>query len=74
MKTTLADGRDKGVGKIDQQSVIDFQDGVVQAAMIAMTMAAALVGLWGVVSLCSGIALGGGLIEMASSWLTAVGM
>lgn len=74
MKTTLSDRVEKGIGKIDQRSIIDFQDGVVQAAMIAMTIAAALIGLWGVVSLCSGIALGGGLIEMVSSWLTAVGM
>ncbi len=74
MKTTLSDGREKGISKIDQESLFDFQDGVVQAVMLVMTMAAALIGLWGVVSLCSGIALGGGLIEMASGWLTAVGM
>lgn len=74
MKTTLSDGREKGIGKIDQQSLLDFQDGVVQAVMVVMTLAAALIGLWGIVSLCSGIALGGGILEMAGSWFAAVGM
>lgn len=74
MKTTLSDGRDKGIGNIDQQSLLDFQDGVVQTAMVVMTMAAALVGVWGILSLFSGIALGGGVLEMARGWLSSVGM
>ena len=74
MKTTITSGHEKGIGKIDQQSVLDFQDGVVQAAMVVMVLAAALIGLWGVVSLCSGIALGGGVLEMATNWLAAVGL
>lgn len=74
MKTTLSGRVEKGIGKIDQQSLLDFQDGVVQAAMVAMTLAAALIGLWGVVSLCSGVALGGGVLQMANSWFAAVGL
>lgn len=74
MKTTLSDGREKGIGKIDQQSLLDLQEGVVQTAMVVVTLTAALIGLWGVISLCSGIALGGGLVEMARSWLGAIGM
>lgn len=74
MKTTLSGKVEKGIGKIDQQSLLDFQDGVVQAAMVAMTLAAALIGLWGVVSLCSGVALGGGVLQMANSWFAAVGI
>lgn len=74
MKTTLSDRVEKGIGKIDQQSLLDFQDGVVQAAMVVMTLAVALIGLWGVVSLCSGVALGGGVLQMANSWFAAVGL
>lgn len=74
MKTTLSEGIDKGIIKIDQHSVIDFQEGVVQVAMIAVTLTAALVGIWGLLSLCSGIALGGGVVEMAKCWLGAAGL
>lgn len=74
MKTTTSDGRDKGVIKINQQSILDFQEGVVQAAMIAMTLVAAFIGVWGLLSLCSGIAIGGGIVEMAKGWLSSVGM
>lgn len=74
MKNTISSGRDKGIGKIDQESVLDFQDGVVQAAMVVVTLAAALIGVWGVLSLCSGIALGGGLVEMGRNWLAAIGI
>jgi predicted nucleic acid-binding Zn ribbon protein len=73
MKTTVSDGCDKGISKIDQQSLFDLQDGVVQAAMVVMTLVAALIGVWGVLSLCSGIALGGGVVEMGRNWLAAVG-
>lgn len=73
MKTTISTGRDKGIGKIDQQSLLDLQDGVVQAAMVVVTLVAALIGVWGVLSLCSGIALGGGVLEMGRNWLAAVG-
>jgi hypothetical protein len=74
MKTTITSGQDKGIGKIDQQSLLDFQDGVVQAAMVVMALSAVLIGLWGIVSLCSGIALGGGVLEMAGNWRAAVGL
>jgi len=73
MKTTIRAEHDKGISKIDQQSLFDLQDGVVQAAMVVFTLAAALIGVWGVLSLCSGIALGGGVVEMVRNWSAAVG-
>lgn len=73
MKTTIRTGHDKGISKIDQQSLFDIQDGVVQAAMVVFTLATALIGVWGVLSLCSGIALGGGVVEMVRNWSAAVG-
>lgn len=73
MKTTIRTGQDKGINKIDQQALFDVQDGVVQAAMVVFTLAAALIGVWGVLSLCSGIALGGGVVEMVRNWSAAVG-
>ena len=74
MKTTLSDGREQEISKINQQSLLDFQDGVAQAAMVVLAAAAALIGLWGIISLCSGIALGGGVVEIARGWLGSVGM
>jgi len=74
MKTTTSDGRDKGTININQQSLLDFQEGVVQAAMVVMTMLVALIGVWGLLSLCSGIVMGGGIVEMAKGWLSSVGM
>lgn len=74
MKTTASDGREKGIGKIDQQSLLDFQDGVMQAAMVVLALAAALIGVWGLLSLGHGIAMSGGVLEIARNWLSAVGM
>ncbi|NTV15746.1 MAG: hypothetical protein HGA96_17755 [Desulfobulbaceae bacterium] len=74
MKTTTSIGHDNGINKIDQQSLLDFQDGVLQTAMVIMTVAATLIGIWGIISLCSGIALSGGVLEMAKGWLGSVGI
>ncbi|HSH13433.1 MAG TPA: hypothetical protein VLA15_06780 [Desulfurivibrionaceae bacterium] len=73
MKTTIRTEQEKGIGKIDQQSLFDIQDGVVQAVMVVFTLAAALIGVWGVLSLGSGIALSGGVVEMVRNWSAAVG-
>jgi hypothetical protein len=64
--------RNRNASGIDSQSALEFQEGVMQAAMGIMVVAAALVGIWGVISLFGGLQAGG-IIEMAKGWMTALG-
>jgi hypothetical protein len=73
MKSIINSSREEGISKINQQSVVDFQDGVIQAALAILAMMAALVGVWGLLSLIGGVALGGGVMEMARGWLGSIG-
>jgi len=73
MKSIMSSGREERIGKINQQTVLDIQDGVMQAALGAVALTAALVGIWGLLSLFGGIVLGGGVMEMARGWISAVG-
>ena len=73
MKSIIRSEREESVEKINQQTVLDVQDGVMQAALGAVALIAALVGVWGLLSLFGGIALGGGVMEMARGWISAIG-
>lgn len=64
--------RNKSVSGIDSQSALEFQEGVMQAAMGLIVVAAFLVGIWGVISLFGGLQAGG-LIGMAKGWMAALG-
>ena len=64
--------RNRNASGIDSQSALEFQEGVMQAAMGIMVVAAALVGIWGVISLFGGLQAGG-LIEITKGWMAAVG-
>ena len=72
MKTINMEGRDKGTIKIDQKLALDFQEGVMQTALVVVSLAAGLIGVWGVLSLFGGIAMGGGIMEMARGWLSSI--
>jgi hypothetical protein len=61
----------KGVSGIDTGAMIEIQEGVMQVAMGVMIVAAALVGIWGFISLFGGIQ-SGGLLELGRDWLNAV--
>lgn len=74
MKSIMSNKDDESIGKIDQQSLMEFHDGVMQAAIVAVTVVAALVGIWGLMSLFGGIVMGGGVAEMARGWLGAIGV
>ena len=74
MKATFGSSNERNVESINRQSIPDIQEGVVQAVMIVVTLTAALIGVWGVMSLCSGVALSGGLIEVAKNWFAAIGV
>ena len=56
---------------INTGAMIEIQEGVMQAAMGVMIVAAALVGIWGFISLFGGIQ-SGGLLELGRDWLSAV--
>ena len=58
---------------IDSQSALEFQEGVMQVAMGIIVLAAALVGVWGVISLFGGLQAGG-VAGMAKGWMTAIGV
>jgi len=73
MKSIITNGKEKGTDGIDQQTMMDFQEGVMQAALGVMALAAVLVGAWGLLSLFGGITMGGGIMEMARSWISAIG-
>ncbi len=72
MKSIISSGREERASKINQQTVLDIQDGVMQAAMAAVALSAVLVGVWGLLSLIGGVALGGGIMEMVRGWVTAI--
>ena len=57
---------------IGTPSTVEFQEGVMQVAMGVIVIAAALVGVWGVLSLFGGIQAGG-IAGIAKGWMTAIG-
>jgi hypothetical protein len=73
MKTQATEEKKTGVSRIEQEQMLEMQDGVMQAAMAVLTLAVALVGVWGLLSLFGGIALGGGIGEIIRGWYGAVG-
>ena len=58
--------------EVDSHSTVEFQEGVMQVAMGAIVLAAALIGIWGVISLFGGIEAGG-ISGLAKGWMTAIG-
>jgi hypothetical protein len=66
------DERNRSASGIDSQSALEFQEGVMQAAMGIIVVAAALVGIWGLISLFGGLQAGG-IIGIAKGWMSAIG-
>ncbi|MBU0676460.1 MAG: hypothetical protein KJ950_17630 [Proteobacteria bacterium] len=57
---------------IQTNSLFEFHEGAMQVVMGLIVASAAIVGLWGFISLFTGIGLGGGIIEMARGWMNAI--
>ncbi len=66
------DERNRSTSGIDSQSALEFQEGVMQAAMGILAVAAVLVGVWGLISLFGGLQAGG-IIGIAKGWMAAIG-
>lgn len=60
--------------KIDTTSFDQIATGVSQASLGVITCLAALIGLWGLTCLLSGLSKGGGLLDAMKGYLTAIGM
>ena len=57
---------------INSNSVPEIQEGVMQVAMGLLIATAAIVGIWGLVSLFAGISMEGGILDMITGWINAV--
>ena len=71
MKTGTEEKNSTASG-IGTPSAIELQEGVMQVAMGVIVTAAALVGVWGVISLFGGIQAGG-IVGIAKGWMMAIG-
>ncbi|MBU0481791.1 MAG: hypothetical protein KKG47_11900 [Proteobacteria bacterium] len=57
---------------INTNSAPELQEGVMQVAMGLLIATAAAIGIWGLVSLFSGITMTGGILDMITGWMSAV--
>ena len=64
--------RNREASGIDSRSALEFQEGVLQAAMGIIVAAASLIGIWGVISLFGGLQAGG-LVGIVKGWMSAIG-
>ena len=69
---TGTDEKNRYASEIETPSGLEFQEGVMQAAMGVIVLAAALVGAWGLISLFGGIQAGG-IAGIVKGWMAAVG-
>ena len=60
--------------KLETTSFDQMATGVSQASFGVIACLAALIGVWGLVCLLSGLSRNGGLIEAMKGYLTAIGM
>jgi len=61
-----------GIGGVEETALERVNTGIVQVGAGLVIMMVGLVGLWGVATLLSAAARGGGIMAMARNWLTAV--
>ena len=57
---------------MNSNSLPEVQEGVMQVAMGILVVTAAIVGIWGLVSLFAGISMEGGVLDMVNGWMNAV--
>lgn len=66
-------GQQKRVNEgINSDSVSEVQESVIQVAMVLLVATAAIVGVWGLVSLFAGISTEGGILDIMKGWMSAV--
>jgi len=71
MKAETTGHKNEASSGIDTGSMLEIQEGVMQVVMGIMVVAAAMIGIWGFISLLGGIQ-SGGLLELGRDWLNAI--
>ncbi|MBU0484354.1 MAG: hypothetical protein KKB30_07555 [Proteobacteria bacterium] len=57
---------------VNSNSVLELQEGTMQVVVGIIFATAAIIGIWGLISLFGGIVMAGGILEAAREWMGAI--